>query len=430
MPSVSLADIEAAHERVRDTHVVEETPIEYSRSFSERADADVYLKMEHLQRTGSFKTRGAYNKISQLAGGTADSRASVDAASGGVGDGFVPGVVAASAGNHAQGVALAASTVGLESTIVMPETAPQAKVDATRGYGADVELVGGTFQAALEHARELERERGLTFVHAYDDPAIVAGQGTLGLELHEQFPDVDTVLVPIGGGGLISGVATALKERAVERDSDVRVIGVQAADAATVPDSLKKGEPVGHPDPQTIADGIATGGISELTLEHIDAYVNDVVTVTDDEIAHAILLLLERAKQLVEGAGAAATAALLGDAVDVTGETVVSLLCGGNIDVSALQEVLSHAQAARHQLLHLRVRIQDRPGMMADVSRVLADEGANIRSVRHERAVDDLDVGEAYLMFRVQAAGREHADALISRIRDAGYDVTRLAHPE
>jgi threonine dehydratase len=410
MPRVSLPDIEAARSRVRDTPVVEETPIEYSRSLSERADADVHLKMEHLQRTGSFKTRGAHNKISQLA---ADEQ-------------FAGRVVAASAGNHAQGVALAASTNGIESTIVMPETAPQAKVDATRSYGADVELVGQGFQAAVAHARDLEAEHGWEFVHAYDDPAIVAGQGTLGLELYEQRPDVDTVVAPIGGGGLISGVATAIKER----DPSVRIVGVQADGAATVPDSLQKGEPVGHPDPQTIADGIATGGICELTYEHVEAYVDEVVTVTDDRIAQAILLLLERAKQLVEGAGAVSTAALLTEDLDVAGETVIPLLCGGNIDVSALQEVLTHAQTARHQLLHLRVRIQDRPGKMAEVSRVLADRGANIRSVRHERAVDDLDVGEAHLMFRVEAAGREHADQLLTGIRDAGYDVQRLAHPK
>jgi threonine dehydratase len=427
MPSVSLPDIEAARDRVRDTHIVEETPIEYSRSLSERADADVHLKMEHLQRTGSFKTRGAYNKISQLAerGDGVDEDANDDADDDADSD-AVAGVVAASAGNHAQGVALAATTNDIESTVVMPETAPQAKVDATRSYGATVELVGQTFQEAVAHARELEVERDLEFVHAYDDPAIVAGQGTVGLELYEQFPDVDTVLVPIGGGGLISGVATAIKER----DPGVRIVGVQAERAATVPDSLQKGEPVGNEDPQTIADGIATGGICDLTFEHIEAYVDDVVTVSDDRIAQAILLLLERAKQLVEGAGAASTAALLSDDLDVSGETVVPLLCGGNIDVSALQEVLTHAQAARHQLLHLRVRIQDRPGKMAEVSRVLADKGANIRSVRHERAVDDLGVGEAYLMFRVEAAGREHADQLLSDIRDAGYDVERLAHPE
>jgi threonine dehydratase len=278
----------------------------------------------------------------------------------------------------------------------------------------------------VTHARDLEAEHGWEFVHAYDDPAIVAGQGTLGLELYEQRPDVDTVVAPIGGGGLVSGVATAIKER----DPSVRIVGVQADGAATVPDSLDKGEPVGHEDPQTIADGIATGGICELTYEHIDAYVDEVVTVSDDRVAQAILLLLERAKQLVEGAGAVSTAALLTDELDVAGETVIPLLCGGNIDVSALQEVLTHAQAARHQLLHLRVRIQDRPGKMAEVSRVLADRGANIRSVRHERAVDDLGVGDAYLMFRVQAAGREHADQLLSGIRDAGYDVQRLAHPE
>jgi threonine dehydratase len=402
--TVTLEDVRAARERLDDESVVRETPVDTSRSLSSMSGADVHLKMEHLQRTGSFKTRGAYNKLSQ-----------VDPEE-------VGRVVAASAGNHAQGVALAATTLELPSTIVMPRNAPQAKVDATRSYGADVELEGEDFQAAMSHARWLAADDDALFVHAYDDPDIVAGQGTLGLEVAEQVPDVDTVLVPIGGGGLVGGVATALAGVA----PDVRVVGVQAADAATVPESLEKGVPVTIDDPDTIADGIATGGVSELTLGLIAEHVDEVVTVSDDEIAEATLVVLERAKQLVEGAGAASVAALLSADVGVDGETVVPLLCGGNIDMNRLQEVLEHAMTDRTQLLRLRVRITDQPGKMADVSERIAGEGANIREVRHDRAVDDLDVGEAYLVFKVVTSGRGQAENVVAAIEDGGYPVERV----
>jgi len=402
--SVTITDIRRARERF-DPDIVRETPVERSRSLSEMSGADVRLKMEHLQRTGSFKTRGASNKLHEIA----------DA-------GDAERVVAASAGNHAQGVALAASNAGIPAVVVMPEDAPQAKVDATRGYGAEVVLHGREFQQAVAHARELAEDPGSIFVHAYDDPAIVAGQGTLGLEVAEQVPDLDTVIVPIGGGGLVGGVATALASVAPE----VRVVGVQAEDAATVPDSLDKGEPVDREHTRTIADGIATGGVADLTYDLIERHVDEVVTVSDDEIAHAILTLLQRAKQLVEGAGAASVAGLLSGRVDVTDETVVPLLCGGNIDMSMLDTVLEHAMTDRDQLLRLRVRIEDEPGELSTLSTVLADRGANVRHVRHDRAVEDLRVGEAYLVFEVATSGREHAGQLLDAIRDRGYEVDRI----
>ena len=404
MESVTIEDVRAARARFDDESVVRTTAIESSRLLSDRSGADVFLKMEHLQRTGSFKTRGAYNKLQRLA-----ERSDVDR------------VVAASAGNHAQGVALAATKSGIDSTVVMPTAAPQTKVDATRGYGADVVLSGRSFQEALAHAETLAEGDDVEFVHAYDDPDIVAGQGTIGLEIAEQVPDVDAVIVPIGGGGLIGGIATALAGVA----PDVRVIGVQAEDAATVPESLDKGLPCGIGDPDTIADGIATGGISELTFGLIRDHVDEVVTVTDQEIAHAVLVLLERTKQLVEGAGAASVAALSSPDLDVRGERIVAVLGGGNIDMSMLQTVLTHALADRSQLLRLRVRIDDRPGKMAELSGLIADHGANIRSVRHDRAVDDLDVGDAYLVFQIVTSGASHADEIIRSIRDAGYEVER-----
>ncbi|MXV62974.1 threonine ammonia-lyase [Natronorubrum sp. JWXQ-INN-674] len=403
--TVDFADIEAARDRLDDESVVKHTPIERSTSLDELTGGEIHLKMEHLQWTGSFKTRGAYNKIAQCSA-----------------DGGTERIVAASAGNHAQGVALAATKLGIDSTIVMPKGAPQAKVDATRSYGADVELVGEDFQEAMGHARGLVDDEATTFVHAYDDPAIVAGQGTLGLEMYEDLPSVDTVVVPIGGGGLISGIATAFDELSPE----TRVVGVQATGAATVADSLQKGDPVSLESVKTIADGIATGGISDLTLSHIEAHVDEVVTVTDGEIARAILLLLERAKQVVEGAGAASVAAVISDELDVSGETVMPLLCGGNLDMTMLQTVLVHALSDREQLLRLRVRIDDQPGKMETISGLIADHGANIQNVRHDRSAPELDVGEAHLVFRIETSGAGQSRAIIRSIRDHGHEVRHV----
>ena len=400
--TVTFEDIEAARDRLEDDSVVKRTPIERSTSLGELTGGDVFLKMEHLQWTGSFKPRGAYNKIAQLAAAGETER-----------------VVAASAGNHAQGVALAATKLGVDSTIVMPKAAPQAKVDATRGYGARVELVGRDFREAMEYAQGLVAGEATAFVHAYDDPAIVAGQGTLGIEMCEDCSGVDTVVVPIGGGGLISGVATAIAELSPE----TRVVGVQAEGAATVAESLDKGVPVSLDSVDTIADGIATGGVSELTLSIIEERVDEVITVTDGEIARAILLLIERAKQVVEGAGAASVAAILSEALDVRGETVLALLCGGNLDMTMLQTVLVHALTDREQILRLRVRITDRPGKMEEISGVIAGHGANIQSIRHERSVPELDVGEAYLVFQIETSGANHARTVIRSIRDHGYEV-------
>jgi threonine dehydratase len=401
--SVEFADIEAAMERLDDPTVVKRTPVERSTSLESMTGAEaVHLKLEQLQWTGSFKTRGAYNKI----------RTSLE-------DGDVERVVAASAGNHAQGVALAATRLGVDSTIVMPRNAPQTKVDATRGYGATVELVGEDFQEAMRYAREEISEPGTEFVHAYDDPAIVAGQGSLGAEMYEDVPSLDTVVVPIGGGGLISGIATAFDELSPE----TRIVGVQAEGAATVPESLEKGIPVTLEEVDTIADGIATGGISELTLSIIERRVDEVVTVPNSQIADAVLVLMERAKQVVEGAGAASVAAIRSDALDVAGERVMPLLCGGNLDMTMLRAVLIHALTRRRQLLRLRVHIDDRPGEMGEIAGVIGDHGANIQDVRHDRALEDLDVGEAYLIVQVETTGAGHAANIVDSIEDHGYEV-------
>ncbi len=400
---VTFEDIEAARERIDDDTVVKRTPIERSTSLGGMVDARVFLKMEHLQWTGSFKTRGAYNKLKYCLETDGIEHA-----------------IAASAGNHAQGVALAATRLGVNATIVMPKTAPQTKIDATRNYGATVELHGSDFQEAMQYAQSLAgSDAEATFIHAYDDPLIVAGQGTLGVEMYEDLPEVDTVIIPIGGGGLIGGVATAF----ATLNPEVRVIGVQAKEAATVHDSLDKGIPQLLSSVDTIADGIATGGISDLTLSLIEEYVDEVVEVSDEAIARSILLLLERAKQLVEGAGAASVAGLLSDAVDVESETVMPLLGGGNLDMPMLQMVLTHALAEREQLLQMRIRIKDVPGKMSELSGILADHGANIRTVRHERAVGDLTVGEAYLIFQVETAGANHSRSITEAIAHHGYEV-------
>ena len=404
--TVTAADVRAAAERFDDPSIVQRTPVDRSRSISEMVGGDVRLKMEHLQRTGSFKTRGAYNKLTGLA-----EREGVDR------------VVAASAGNHAQGVALAAQNVGLPATIVMPEDAPQTKVDATRGYGAEVVLHGIDFRAAVAHAEELAAEERTEFVHAFDDPAIVAGQGTIGFEIVEDLPDVDTVVVPIGGGGLIGGIGAALAEAKPE----VRLVGVQSDPVATVPDSLDKGDPQSIDEGTTIADGIATGSISELTFELIEAHVDEVVTVDDEELAHGVLVLLERAKQLVEGAGAAPVAALLSGHVDLDDdETVVAVLSGGNLDMTMLDTLLTHELTARSQHLRLEVRIDDGPGVMQEIAGEIADRGGNIRTVDHVRSDDRLKVGEAFLVFVVETSGKEHADAIRAAIADLGYELRRV----
>jgi len=402
---VDYADVERARERLDDETVVKETPVERSSSLDDFVGGEVHLKMEHLQWTGSFKPRGAYNKITQ------DVERGVEE------------FVAASAGNHAQGVALAATKCGVESTIYMPRDAPQAKVDATRGYGATVDLVGKNFQETMAHARAVAEDSDAEFVHAYDDRDIIAGQGTLGIEMYHDRPEIDAVVVPIGGGGLISGISTAIKHLSPE----TRVVGVQAAGAETVHASLDKGMPVTLDEVDTIADGIATGGISETTLRIIQERVDEVVTVSDTEIARAILLLMERAKQVVEGAGAAAVAAVLSDDLDVTDSSVMPLLCGGNLDMTQLQTVLVHALTERQQLLRLRVRIADHPGQMENISGIIADQNANIHDVRHDRSVENLAIGEAYLVFRVETSGAEHAEAIVDAIEAAGYSVENIA---
>jgi threonine dehydratase len=328
--------------------------------------------------------------------------------------------VTASAGNHAQGVALAATRIGVDSTIVMPEDAPIAKVKATRRYGAEVILHGTDYDAAAERAHEIERAEGRTYVHAFDDPFVMAGQGTIGLEILADLPEVDTVVVPIGGGGLIAGVATAI----TEQKPDARVIGVQAEGAASAAKSLEKGEVYELSRVDTIADGLATRSVGERTFEVIRERVDEVVTVSDPEIAVALTSLLERGKTLVEGAGAVGLAALLSGTFDYEeGEVVVPVLSGGNIDMNTLTTVILRGLVETGRYLKIRTVLKDRPGTLEELLSVLKDAQANIYAIRHDRTSRDVALDAAEVELDLETRGPEHVEAVVSALRDRGYDV-------
>jgi threonine dehydratase len=397
---IELEDVRAARERISGT--VRETPLEHSMTFSERTGADVRLKLEHLQRTGAFKIRGATNRIAQLSDAEREA-----------------GVVAASAGNHAQGVALAATRAGVDATIVMPEYAPISKIDATRSYGAEVELHGIDYDAAAERAHEIEREENRTFVHAFDDPAVMAGQGTIGLEIAEQCPEVDTVVVPIGGGGLIAGIATAITAL-----TDARVVGVQAEGAASAAESLERGEIVERESVDTIADGIATRKIGERPFEVIEARVDEIVTVSDPEIANALTSLLERSKTLVEGAGAVPLAAVVEERFDYAdGETIVPALCGGNIDLNVLTTVITRGLVERGRFLRIKTVLKDRPGALEELVELLVEHRTNIHAIEHDRASKDIAMNAAEVELDLETRGHDHVDELLTALRERGYAV-------
>lgn len=401
---LSLSDVQAARDRIDG--VVRRTPLDYSHSFSEMTGAEVHPKMETFQRTGSFKIRGAMNRIATLSDAEREA-----------------GVVTASAGNHAQGVALAATRAGVDATIVMPKYAPVSKVKATEGYGGDVVLHGVDYDEAQAHAHEIEREEGRTYVHAFDDPMVMAGQGTIGLEIAEDCPEVDTVVVPIGGGGLIAGIATAVTETL----DDVRVVGVQAEGASSAAKSLEKGEVTEIDSVDTIADGIATRSIGERTFEVIRERVDEVVTVSDREIALALTLLLERSKTVVEGAGAVPLAAVLSEAFDYEdGETIVPALCGGNIDMNRLTTIVMRGLVQMGRYLKIKTVLKDRPGELETVAGIVADAGANVYAVHHDRTARDVAVNAAELELELETHDEEHAAEIVAELEDRGYDVDVL----
>lgn len=397
---LGLKDVQAAHEVVRSQ--VRHTPIKRSSSLSQLTGGDFSLKLENFQRTGSFKVRGALNRIHHL--NAAERKA---------------GVVAASAGNHAQGVAYAASKAGVKSTIFMPEDATLAKVVATRNYGADVRLVGRDYQAAFEAAQVHQQQSGAVFVHAFDDPLVMAGQGTLGLELMADIPNLDTVLVPIGGGGLISGVAAAVKGL----NPKVRVIGVQAEGASTIAPSLNKGVPVVLDEVNTMADGIAVRKSGALTFPIIRKLVDEVVTVSEAEIAAAILFLLERAKSVVEGAGAASLAAAMHNKVDLKGRNACAVISGGNIDMNLVSRIIQRGLVKAGRIAVLSTVISDRPGSLAAFLAVLAQNKASVIDLHHDRDRLDLALNRTALDVHVETRGPEHIADLRRNLAKAGYEV-------
>lgn len=399
IPLPTPEDVRAAAELLEGVAV--RTPMEESRWLSGLAGGPVRLKCENLQRTGSFKARGAYVRIARLSD---EERAR--------------GVVAASAGNHAQGVALAAQLLGTKATVFMPEGAPIPKEKATRGYGADVVFRGGYLEDCLDAAREFADRTGAVLIHPFDHADVVAGQATCGLEIIEQAPEVRTVLVPTGGGGLLAGIALAVKSVR----PDVRVVGVQAEGAAAWPDSLSAGHPVALPSMSTMADGIAVGLPGEVTFAMVRDLVDDVVTVGEESLSRALLALVERAKMVVEPAGAAAVAALL-DAPDRFETPAVAVLSGGNIDPLLLSKVIRHGLAAAGRYLYLRVTIPDRPGGLATLLAEVGEVGANVLEVAHERISPSLAIDEVEVRLQLETRSAAHADDLRRRLREHGYRV-------
>jgi threonine dehydratase len=403
--AVTLADVEAAARRIDG--VVRRTPLVPSGELARRTGAPVLLKAESLQLTGSFKTRGAYNRISTL---PAEARAR--------------GVVAASAGNHAQGVARVARGLGVRAVLCMPAGAPVAKVAAVRGYGGEVRFVDGGYDDAQAAAAALAADEGLTLVHAFDDPAVVAGQGTVGLEIAREAPGVRLLVVPLGGGGLATGCAIALKSLV----PGARVVGVQSEACAPYPASIAAHHPVGARSANTICDGIAVKRPGDLTLPLVEEWVDEVVTVSDDDVAQAMVLLLERSKLVVEGAGAVGVAALMHGKVapPAEGETCV-VLSGGNVDASLLSECIRLGETAAGRRIVVGTVVGDRPGALAGLLGVVAAHGANVVDVEHLRDGIDLHVRETAVQLVLQTRGREHGEQIVAALRAEGFGV-RVQH--
>ena len=398
----TLAEIESARAVV--AQVADVTPMESSRFLSELLGSPVFMKCENLQRTGSYKIRGAYNRLSKL---NAEERAC--------------GVVAASAGNHAQGVAFAARELGIKATIFMPVGVALPKLQATRSYGAEVILRGHTVSEPLRAAAEFAETHGAVLIPPFDHRDVVAGQGTLGLEILDQVPDLDTVIVPIGGGGLISGVASALKQRFAREGRVVRIIGVQVVNAAAYPVSLERGEVTEITVLPTIADGIAVARPGILNFEIIKDTVDQVITVTDDDTARALLVLLERAKLVVEPAGAVAVAALLtGQLKDLV--TTVVILSGGNIDPLVMERVIARGLAASERYLKIKLMLPDRPGQLARVAELIAEANANVVEVLHTRHGRNAMISQVELELSIETRGPDHVRGVLEKLRESGYD--------
>ncbi|SKA11899.1 threonine ammonia-lyase [Selenihalanaerobacter shriftii] len=403
MELVTLQDIKNARHNLDG--IIEETELDYSRTFSKLSGNEIYLKPENLQRTGSFKIRGAYNKIVNL---TAKEKEK--------------GVVAASAGNHAQGVALGATKAEIDSTIIMPKGAPIAKVKATQDYGAKVILSGNTYDEAHEKEEEYAEETGATIIPAFNDLDVIAGQGTIGLEILEELPDVEVIIAPIGGGGLLSGIATAVKET----KPNVEIIGVEAVQAASMKASLRRGEVKTLTTVDTIADGIAVKRPGDLTYKIISKYVDHIVTVSEEEIAHAISLLSERSKLIVEGAGATGLAAVLNDKILLHGKKVAIVLSGGNIDLDMISTIIDRGMVKAGRRTVLTTRLPDTPGVLKKLLSVIAKTEANVISVHHDRLNPDISLKQAEVELALETKDSEHIEKIINKLKESGYDLKRL----
>ncbi|HTJ29900.1 MAG TPA: threonine ammonia-lyase [Acidobacteriaceae bacterium] len=403
MESVTLASIKAARERIGDA--IHLSPCQLSHHLSEHAGLPIYLKLENLQRTGSFKERGALNKLLCL---SQEERSR--------------GVIAASAGNHAQGVAYHSTRLGVRSQIVMPQATPLIKVVSTRNFGAEVVLHGANYDEACEEALHRRAGDGLTFIHPFDDPEVIAGQGTIGLELLDQVPDLEAVVVPIGGGGLISGVACALKES----NPKIRVIGVEPEKLPSMLRAREAATPVTIAPQATIADGIAVRRAGDVTLPLVSRYVDEIVTVDDEEIASAILMLLEQEKTLAEGAGAAALAALLQAKTNLRHRRTAVLTSGGNIDVTLLAKIIERGLVKDGRQLRIRVYLLDRPGALLHLTQILADQRANIVETIHNRSYYGVSLSETVIDVTLETRGATHITAISHALTEAGFRFERI----
>ena len=400
---ITLADVQAALERVRQSIYL--SPCTVSATFSQLTGNTIYLKLDNLQRTGAFKERGALNKLLTLTKEERDQ-----------------GVIAASAGNHAQGLAYHAGKRGIRAQICMPLTTPLIKVSATKAYGADVVLHGANYDEACEEAIRRGNQQHLTFIHPFDDDAVIAGQGTLGLEMLQQHPEIEAVVVPIGGGGLIGGIACAIKET----NPKVQIVGVQTSRLPSMKAAVEEGRPVTIPAAATIADGIAVRRVGDRTLPLVQKYVDQIVTVDEEEIANAILLLLEREKTMAEGAGAAAIAAMVNHKIEISGKKIAVLVCGGNIDVTLLSRIIERGLVKDGRLVRLRVHLPDYPGALHRLTGILADHRANIVETSYDRTYYGVNLGETAIDITMETRGPEQIAELLSALSAAGYSHERI----
>lgn len=401
--TISLSDVVAARERLKGA--IYYTPCAHSQMLSTLTGQQVFLKLENLQMTGSFKERGALNRIALLTPEQAKR-----------------GVVAASAGNHAQGVAYHATKAGIRALIVMPLATPLVKVTATRGFGAEVVLHGANYDEAYEEARRICAAQNMTFIHPFDDLAVMAGQGTIGLELLEQVPELEAVVIPIGGGGLIGGVACAIKES----NPAVRVVGVQTSRLPSMAMAVKEHQPVTIPPGTTIADGIAVRRAGEVTLPVVERYVDEIVTVDEDEIASAILMLLEREKTLAEGAGAAGLAALIQKKTSLNGARTAVVIGGGNIDVTLLSRIIERGLVQDGRMIRLRIHLLDKPGALAELTKLIAAHRANIVDTMYNRAYYGVNLGDTTIDITLETRGPEQVQELLAALDAGGYVYSRV----